>query len=272
MTRTPPAPRRRRDAFTLAEVLIVVAIVSVLAALVLPALGGALQYADALWCRNNLRQMGLVMRSYLAAHEGLFPPAYRAGFSGGVFRSEAWDFTTVRDWSQGGATTVAPGLLWMGTLNEPSEVHQCPSFEGAHNWLADPYTGYNYNADYLGSPRRETHISEVKAPDRCAMFGDAGFASGANKFMRAPFAPPPDLDDGLSPGGRTAGTQAFRHMGKTHVVFVDGHVAALEEPYTETLPSAGAIAPGTGFLAPDNRLYSLDGSPGRGAPTTGAAH
>ena len=29
-------------------------------------------------------------------------------------------------------------------------VHQCPSFDGRSNTLADPFTGYNYNVSYIG--------------------------------------------------------------------------------------------------------------------------
>jgi len=139
-------------------------------------------------------------------------------------------------------------------------LYQCPSFSGAHNWYSDPFTGYNYNTDYLGSPSRLTNVTEVRVPSRCAMFGDAGYASGSNKFMRAPFPPPEEFDDGLSPAGRAAGTQAFRHMGRANVVFVDGHVESMETIYTETdSAAAGNIAEHTGFLSPDNSLYSLDG-------------
>ena len=60
-----------------------------------------------------------------------------------------------------------------------------------------------------------------------------------------------------APGFFLAGTQGFRHRGKTNVAFCDGHVESLRKPYTAD-GSPGNTAPGCGFLSPDNRLYSLD--------------
>ncbi|HOI53924.1 MAG TPA: prepilin-type N-terminal cleavage/methylation domain-containing protein [Phycisphaerae bacterium] len=255
-----PCPALRHKAFTLIELLIAVAIIGLLMAILLPMLGAAVEHARCIQCCNNLRQMATAMQLYLKENKGFFPPAYQVQMTGGVFRSVAWDFVSVKDWAHGGKESVTVGLLWQGRLTEPSEVHQCPSFDGAHNWLSDPFTGYNYNTDYLGSPACRVNLSRVRHPARCAMFGDAGYASGSNKFMRAPFPPPDKYDDGLSPAGRAAGTQAFRHLGRTNVAFVDGHVESLDQMYTDTDPAAaGSIAPDTGFLSPDNSLYSLSG-------------
>ena len=248
-----------RQGFTLTELLLVMAILGVLFALLLPALSQAMAFANAIQCRHNLRQMALATHIYCKDNDGFFPTAYQVSWKDGVFKSIAWDFISIKNQNQNGKESVEPGLLWHGYLTEPSEIHQCPSFHGAHNWYADPFTGYNYNTDYLGSPARPTNIAEVKSPARCALFGDGGYASGANKFMRAPFPPPPEFDDGLSPAGRAAGTQAFRHLGMTNVAFVDSHVEAYEAIYTDTDPAAvGKIAPGTGFLSSDNSLYDLE--------------
>ena len=78
---------------------------------------------------------------------------------------------------------------------------------------------------------------------------------GANKYMRAPVRE--KAFDGSGKSTRLAGTQGFRHRGKTNVAFCDGHVESLRKPYTAD-GSPGNTAPGCGFLSPDNRLYSLD--------------
>jgi len=59
--------------FTLIELLVVVAILSVLAALLLPALQGALDAARGVQCVNNLRQLGQAMGMYASDYDGVIP-------------------------------------------------------------------------------------------------------------------------------------------------------------------------------------------------------
>jgi len=168
-----------------------------------------------------------------------------------------WDFTTSRDFSTSPPTTIVrPGLLWEG--KGTAKIQQCPSFDGQSNSMGDPYTGYNYNVSFIGHGMGETQvaparITDVRRPSRCALFGDGQYANGANKFMRSPFT-----SDGDTFSPRWAGTQGFRHRGKTNVVFCDAHAETLSQRYTNTYASdQSQIAPGTGFLSEDNSMYEL---------------
>ncbi len=245
---------RHTGAFTLVELLVVVAIVALLVGILLPALGMARELGKGVKCLSNLHQFGAAVFAYHAEHDGRYPPATALKIEGGVAVRYAWDFTTRRDWSGGQPRdTVEPGLLWSG-VDAPSEVQQCPSFKGSANWASDPHTGYNYNTSYLGrdfgKPARAT---EVQNPSRTAVFGDGEYAAGANKFMRSPRA---TVYESFS--GRHAGTQGYRHHGKTNVAFADGHAQGWAERFTESDEGGELVAEGTGFLSEDNALYDLE--------------
>lgn len=62
------AMRMNQGAFTLVELLVVIAVIGILAALLLPALNGAKSSAKRTVCLGNVRQIGLAIRLYAEDH------------------------------------------------------------------------------------------------------------------------------------------------------------------------------------------------------------
>src|SRR3954463_10528053 len=61
------APRRRPQAFTLVELLVVIGIIAMLIAILMPALGKARRQARTAQCSSNQRQLGVAYQMYLSS-------------------------------------------------------------------------------------------------------------------------------------------------------------------------------------------------------------
>ena len=217
-------------------------------------------------CRANLRQLSIAAESYRSL-EGSYPAAVLYHVDAGALRTASWDF------DHRGDGTIEQGPIWSYLDSDP-RVFQCPDFRGPSTFGADPATGYNYNTTYVGAEGRFPTIDDEgrihdgwnncrkgvpaaihRRPSNVAIFGDGGWANGANKFMRAPSCTvEPDV------AMVCAGAQAFRHHNCTNCVFLDGHSecreSAFEGPHaSEELLQEIMDFPRNGFLSEDDSAY-----------------
>src|SRR4051812_39502180 len=66
------------SAFTLVELLVIISIIGILAALLLPVLGKARESGRATACLSNLRQLGLALQLYVQDHNNRLPTMFDA--------------------------------------------------------------------------------------------------------------------------------------------------------------------------------------------------
>jgi len=256
----------RRAGFTLIELLVVAGVMTVLLGILLPAMGRARRAGRSVVCLSQLRQMAIAANVYVSSNDGYYPLAGHIDFND-LSSSYEWDF--FKKFEQGRLKSIRCGYLWQD--RQVVEVQQCPSFKGKANSSGDPFTGYNYNASYIGGftvkvmgqlkGMNSSTSAELRRPSNIAIFGDGQFELGANKYMRSPRAGKLDRDFGN--WSRYAGTQGYRHLGMTNVAYCDGSVRSIRGLYTETknkerIEKYNELSPvKVGFLSEDNSAYDL---------------
>lgn len=103
---------KRRSAFSLIELLVVVLIVAVLASLLLPALGQIRGLARTAQCASNMRQTGMFISEYCGDNEGRFPGSGQStgsvswhdilnmellgDYNTAIYRNQSWDRCPLR--------------------------------------------------------------------------------------------------------------------------------------------------------------------------------
>jgi prepilin-type N-terminal cleavage/methylation domain-containing protein len=99
---------KRRTAFTLVELLVVIGIIAVLIALLLPALNRARQQAISVQCMSNLKNIGMAALMYAHENKGWLPPSDSANPATALGPSDErfldWDGGVI-----GTAATSTPG-------------------------------------------------------------------------------------------------------------------------------------------------------------------
>jgi prepilin-type processing-associated H-X9-DG protein/prepilin-type N-terminal cleavage/methylation domain-containing protein len=126
---------KRKQAFTLVELLVVICIVTLLAGLIVPQMERARARARTMSCANNLRQIGMAATLYASEHNGDFPtiepwptsPIYTSSTSNAVTLSGAFKDYGITDLNLRCLTDV------MGTnyyKKEGSSYCWCPMASG----------------------------------------------------------------------------------------------------------------------------------------------
>ena len=120
--------RKQNGAFTLIELIVVVALVAMLAASLLPVLAGTRVRDRRLTCTNNLKQVGLAFHTWSISHNGNMPMAV-AWAQGGDLDDVGYRVlaATQKSSATSGSRGVSMMFLCMSNeLNTPKNLF-CPA-------------------------------------------------------------------------------------------------------------------------------------------------
>ena len=200
----------RRAAFTLVELLVVVAVIGVLAALVVAGAGAAREQAASTRCLANLRQWSVALIAYAAEHEGETP---RRGQGvrplTKIDRPEDW-FNALPPYA---GLPSYRDLVRRGQRIRPDDgtLFACPRAVDTGDTCFLPY---GMNRELSPTDRARPHrLSEIAHPARVVFLADAP----------GPYSSTRPAVQGYS--------VAARHGGRANVVFLDGHAMSFEAAY-----------------------------------------
>lgn len=221
----PPPMPRLQAAFTLIELMVVIALIAVLAALLLPVVTRAKAAAKRVECGSNLRQLGIASQMYWDDNQGACY-RYTSGVTNG---GQTFWFGWLGPGEEGERPFDATqGALWpylqgRGVELCPALDHSAAQFKLKARGAA---YGYGYNI-HLSSPpsKPAVPVSKITQPANITLLADA---AQVNTFQ-APATPDnPLLEEFyyVSANPFDLPTAHFRHVQRASVVFGDGHVAA----------------------------------------------
>ena len=242
-------PNSRHQAFTLVELLVVLAITSLLAGMSLAAINTVRDASKTIGCNNNLRQIGLGVAAYATQNDDYLPAAYINNYHIANFDSDCLPGFLIA------SMDMPCPVLTTEPSNPVKSVFMCPasgstvmnsprgSYEAASFATSDEANGYGV-LRYLHRPSNSyrymtsgyTANANAFVKNNISNYPLEEFNAGAGGTLKgkrmSKISPPSSVilmfDGGAIWHNSAVARMAARHRNRTltNLVFFDGHVAA----------------------------------------------
>lgn len=194
----------RKKSFTLVELLVVVAVITILAAMMAPMLVKAQEAANRFACANNVSSVWFGLKAYTEDYRGFFP---------------SWSYESApnpRFWYSFVEYYVTGDPFPLSTNYCRADFWRCPTNPVAKRTAFGfpdlPY-GYNVHLGYfardgsVGPATQKVRVSEIRRPSQIIATGDGDGDGSYDAYLQDTWAIPGNLHDGGS-----------------NLAYVDGHV------------------------------------------------
>jgi prepilin-type N-terminal cleavage/methylation domain-containing protein/prepilin-type processing-associated H-X9-DG protein len=234
----------RQKAFTLIELLAVIAVIGIMAALLLPALARSKAKARQTACRSQLRQLGIAFMLYLPEHNDIFPTSAASSALGA--HPEDWIWWQIQRDASGNPVMrdSRQGALVHYLGNYDTRHFRCPADKEAlarelawkQNMGSEQYI-YSYSLNAFSEHGMASYISKDRS--MILLNRHSGIINPAQKIMLAEEKGSPDdgpgsavIDDGcwLPPGYPLSS----RHSSRSNVTFADSHVETVSRAFADS--------------------------------------